>query len=395
MRFLLLEKIPEVSKDLQNHWKYANAKERREIANQIISEFGDPGLDTVKDAIIYSFDNFGIDPDENKFFSYFDKLGKCAQSRYSRNVYKLVDMVLHDEIDLGNLDKHFFVPSFYDRNIEEFEFTAKAFDVFTHPEQLSKYFKDTTGMEPSLLYADDGTILPAGNESTIDDENTIYGMIQSLSNGGENDVNSNHNSDSNNYTLYDFCKKINLSIDRVDELIPALISKYYNDTDEIYRPKKSMNDYMKLSREVINGGSSSKKSKLTTKQIQKIKSQKSYNTVSEIPPYEEKYGNVVFVNTVRGNNDKYGRPILNMSNQRQFVAYNGSEWDIIDPDEYSIISVENEYGSNVRKEFLSSKILSTLTDKIRVTADIEKFLDTKVDTKRLKAGGKSAIDSYI
>ena len=75
-------------------------------------------------------------------------------------------------------------PSLYHRNIQDFKYTIKLFEILNDEDRLKSYIKNTDIVNFSDLYDKSGKIKPAGDKNTADDFETLVGVIESWSNEG-------------------------------------------------------------------------------------------------------------------------------------------------------------------------------------------------------------------
>ncbi len=88
---------------------------------------------------------------------------------------------------MADVNAYLLNPSLYDRSIAEFVYTVKAFETVLDPAKLSKFFHDTNKIDVNEFF-DGDSIKPAGSANDADNTNTIYGVIESWAQGGENDA---------------------------------------------------------------------------------------------------------------------------------------------------------------------------------------------------------------
>lgn len=189
MRFLLLEKIPQITPEEIKKWDTASDKVRGQMGTDIINRFELNAAKNMMQPLRKSFVKFGIDPKTNPFIEFTDKL--CQKVPLKKNDDVLFDILVDKYTSREvNLDHDYLVDaSLYSRTPEEFEYTLFVFETVLNPSQLSKYFKDTKNISVKQLY-DGGRIKPAGDESTADDTSTLFGTVESWS--GEDRENNAH-----------------------------------------------------------------------------------------------------------------------------------------------------------------------------------------------------------
>lgn len=201
MRFLLLEKAPQPSEEQINSWEIADQREKEKIVRQLVQQF--PGKSRIMGSVIDSFRKscytFGIDPSYNGFMQFYDTLSHAVplNNNVDNCLSTLIDLVAKRDIAMPRMKgsgkesdyirQWFFEESLYHRNPKDFAYTVKAFETVSNPSLVSKYFKNPKGISIDQFFDQSGNIKPAGSPATADDTNTIYGVIESWSNGGENE----------------------------------------------------------------------------------------------------------------------------------------------------------------------------------------------------------------
>ena len=205
MRFRLVERIEDIPEDYYAEWRTADNKRKELIAREVLQKLGDTQqereeLTNVAEAFIKSCYRFGIDFSLNPFMKYLALLVKKIrlEPKHDDYVSALVDLVesgsvLKESMKKALADKeHWLVnESLFYRSVADFIYTAKILEIVTTKTQLSKFFKNTEVVKEEELYEDNkigGRIKPAGNESTAEDTTTIYGTVENWADGGENDA---------------------------------------------------------------------------------------------------------------------------------------------------------------------------------------------------------------
>ena len=189
MRFLMFEDFPQITdKDIEK-WKTADDKQRGKMVTNIIKSYNQEELDNIRPSIRKSLYRYGIDPDKNPFIPFFDALAETNNitKDYDNLVSAMIDLAEKGDITVDSGYDYQLHPSLWERTKEDFVYTLKAFDVVSDENKLKRYFKNVDGIDISALMNEDGSIKPAGSEATSFDEGTIFGTIESWSNGGDND----------------------------------------------------------------------------------------------------------------------------------------------------------------------------------------------------------------
>lgn len=233
-------------------WNSANDDRRELIVREILQSLGSNETERKQllefvDSFRHSCYEYGIEPDANPFIYYIQALVKNIKTSSKEDSYinRLVELVSAGEVSQDRIKEayrskdHFLMnPSLFFRNEKDFEYTVKIFDIVMSPTRLKTFIKDTSVVDINELYQDGkegGKIKPAGNESTSYDTGTIYGVVEAWSEG--------------------------------------------NEVDDSVKSSKT----------------SSKKINYTKAQLEKIKQEKYFSDVSQIPEEEAWEGNVVYV----------------------------------------------------------------------------------------------------
>ena len=195
MRFLLLENVPQITNEMVALWKAGDQAIRDILVDHIIQQYSHKELENIKSSIRKSFYAYGIDTNTNPFIAFFDTLAKTNNitKEYNALVSVMIDLTERRDIkvDIKSRSAGYLThPSLWNRNVEDFTYTLRAFDVVQDKNKLKKYFKRIDGIDISGFMLPDGSIKPAGSEATADDMDTIYGTIEFWSNKGKNDKES-------------------------------------------------------------------------------------------------------------------------------------------------------------------------------------------------------------
>ncbi len=200
MRFLLLEDdrfnsqygiTPELIHEFEN----ADNKRKETIVRVIANKMKDPYVKNLLNAFRKSCIDYGIDSNKNPFMTLIPKLGKTAKvdAKHDEHVCSLIDLSLdgtvpRDTLQTTGSGEYLLEPSLFHRNVQEFIYTVKAFEIALDPNKLSKYFHDWEHISTADLYDKSGRIKPAGGPNTHDDMGTIFGTIESWGgvDGGNN-----------------------------------------------------------------------------------------------------------------------------------------------------------------------------------------------------------------
>ena len=191
MRFLLLEDdrfnsqygiTPDLIKEFEN----ADNKRKETIVRIIANKMKDPYVNNLMNAFRKSCIDYGIDSNKNPFMTLIPKLGKMAKvdSKHDEHVCALIDLSLDGSIPRETLQttgkgEYLLEPSLFHRNVKEFIYTVRAFEMALNPQKLSKFFHKWEDISTEDFYDKSGRIKPAGGPDTHDDTGTIFGTIES------------------------------------------------------------------------------------------------------------------------------------------------------------------------------------------------------------------------
>jgi hypothetical protein len=224
VRFLLLEAEPATTSNnkvetkddrseavlnsFYKEWKTADKMRREVILREILQRMGSDSqtrkrLLQLVDPFRTSCYKYGIKSIENPFMEYFEELAEVKDLKFDKqqvsNINTLVmmsesDMFLRNRVQQTGRGKKSYLlnPTLFYRNGKDFAYTVQIIENVLEPSKLSKYFKDIKDISIDQLIDGDevkGKIKPAGNESTADDINTIYGQVEAWAGeNGENDA---------------------------------------------------------------------------------------------------------------------------------------------------------------------------------------------------------------
>lgn len=191
MRFLLLEDdrfnsqygiTPELIQEFEN----ADNKRKGAIVSVIANKMEDPYLKNLLNAFRKSCIDYGIDSNKNPFMTLIPKLGRIAKvdAQHDEHVCALIDLSLDGTVSPETLQTaskgdYLLNPSLFHRNVKEFIYTVKAFEIVLNPQKLSKYFHNWEDISIADFFDKSGNIKPAGGPDTHDDTGTIFGTIES------------------------------------------------------------------------------------------------------------------------------------------------------------------------------------------------------------------------
>lgn len=211
MRFRLNEApVPNGDEETRNdsydvwvkEWDSADDKRREVIIREILQSLGSTPderkrLAQFADSFRHSCFEFGIEPESNPFIYYIQALVKNNKTSDKEDAYvnRLVELVSTGDVSQDRIKeayrskKHFLMnPSIFYRNEKDFEYTVKIFDIVMSPTRLKSFIDDVSVVNIAQLYEGDkegGKIKQAGSESTAYDTNTIYGVVEAWSEGNE------------------------------------------------------------------------------------------------------------------------------------------------------------------------------------------------------------------
>ena len=290
MRFRLVEYMTniDIPEEYYTEWRTADAKRKELIAREILQRMGSneqerKALTNVAEAFIKSCFRFGITYPQNPFINYIPTIAKKVklEPKHDDYISALIDLVesgsvLRESVikSLTNKDSYLVNESLFYRSVADFIYTAKILEIVTTKTQLSKFFKDTSVVKEEELYEDNrvgGRIKPAGNENTPDNQlnGTIYGTVEKWSDGGENDAGG-------------------------------------------HEDRTSAKDNKKYSPQTL----------------ERIKENKRYNNVSEIPESEEYEGNIVYVYF---SNEHDSKDIDFNNFVDTWLQYRNGKWGVYNP----------------------------------------------------------------
>ena len=284
MRIQLLEAEGETLDRYVDEWRTADKKRKEVIVREVLQNIGETpqerqALLNVVNGFRKSCQNFGVSDLKNPFINFLRILVKSIKLEPKHDAYisALVDLVESGTVrrdlmfklkpsDKNDDSKRGYLihPSLYYRNVNDFIYTVKIFETVLTPHILKSFFKNTEGITTDELWTEDGKkIKPAGSPDTANDVDTIYGVVEMWSDGGENDLD---NGTKNNKTQ-----------DR----------------------------------------------RLGQRELNRIKKEKRYNNLSDIPDSEHRDGNVVYVNFIEHGSE----PNLDPSNYVDtWMQYKNGKW---------------------------------------------------------------------
>lgn len=361
MKFLLLENIPTITDKFKNNWLKATSTERNDAVSKIIDYMKKPGLNNIAVAIKDNFETNGIDPKTNKFYELLNNLKFAPTASMNDNFRTLTDLQNRGLVDVTHkyLTEY---PSLYNRSPQDFEYTVNAFEIVLDPQEVSKYFKDTTYIDiDQFIDPDTDEVLPAGKKGDEPTE-SIYGVIEEWSKGNESDESYKEEK----YSIQDALNHFNVAEDKYDETLIQWTRDSWNYLEKFnYKPKKNnLNYYLDLINQYIND---SGVKRLTNAEKDNIRNRKSYNTTDDATEaHENKEGNIVFIRAKEYSADdqfnlsQYGtttKPnIENVLND--YFIYTGGKWVL-----YSEYQKNKSTNSKNYYEFLKSKTVSVVSNK--------------------------------
>lgn len=374
MKIQLIEDYRDLLTDKRiKEYSETNKETQRKFVNQIIQEYGNPSLQNIKDVIEDAFRVYGIDPSKNPFVDYFDRVDFQVDSSMKSNFYKLLDMW---KMDLVDLDGQWYTEeSLFDRNEKDFEYTVNAFEVANNPKELGKYLKDTTDITIDSLYDENGNIKPAGNATTAKDTDTIYGTIESWASNEEGNDNRIKYREYGSYSLRDVMRRFNIADKDALQTISGWIKKYWQieGIQKWYNPKSKDPDYYVSKLTEILGDSSFKP--LSAAEKDRIRKQRSYLTLDEIPDKEKKEGNIVFLRELEHlpGNRSYTDAEFYSNNVNDFVIYADGKWKL-----YSDY-IENRPSKNQlstdKQRLYTERDIEDISNKYSIITGILQILD--------------------
>lgn len=184
---ILKESIPRISLETINRWDTMEDNEKEKIIDKLIDRYNKPGLENIREAIKICCYQHGLNPQTNKFIQLFDKFNFPLTTEHNQYIKQLNQLFMTDNIDLTK--DYLSLESLYneDRDLEDFTYTVRLFDIVNTPYKLKQFFKNTDEIDESDLFLPNSKIIkPVGGEG--DGLETLYGTVESWSGqSGEND----------------------------------------------------------------------------------------------------------------------------------------------------------------------------------------------------------------
>ena len=371
MIFRLVESVPKISKDLLDKWDKASPKEKDNYLDAILNAYKNPALFNIRPSIYRNFSYFGIDPENNPFMKLLDELEFSPKSEYIDNFNKLSELQQAHDVDLSH--DYLREESLYDRNVQDFEYTVFAFETVMNPQELSKYFIDTTDISADQFRDDNGDILPAGKKGDTGLD-TIYGIIEQW--GTKDNGESNVPSETPNfkYTLNDVFKYFKVPVAQQGSVAKLWVTKYFIRIKELVTTEHSdAKYYADEALKILT----TDKIKLSEKTKNDVLKSKNYGTPDDVPAKERYEGNIVYLREKEHQSTGY----INIGDP-EYCVYHDGEW--ISFDKYA-----REQALDKKSILLNTKLVSVVNNKVEATAGIVRGIDM-IDSEVRKSAKTSS-----
>lgn len=370
MRIRLLEDFPVFDEETIKNYSRMNDSEKVQIVDDYIEKSGNNNIRPLKNTIRYTFDRWGIDPDKNDFYNYWWKLSFTPKGKELQNFDDFTQMVSDKEIK--NIYKDWFNDeTLFDRTPQEFEYTVKAFEIASNPQELRKFFKDTTNIGIEDFYSDDGKIKSAGNSRTADDVNTIYGTIESWSSSSdENSLDNDLKHDEiGSYSLRDVLNRFSISDKDAVKVVSKWISDYgtSSKTTNFYIPDKE-NDTAYYVDKFVKIMSLEQLKPLTKEQENKIKQKYTFDHIRAIPKDYWVDGNIIYLKKLY----HLSRP-SDLMEFDDFAIFKDGEWQKYN--DYIKQQPNKNLLSEAKKKLLTERDIEDDSSKYSVVAGVMYILD--------------------
>lgn len=361
MKIILLESIPNISKEQLNAWDNANDNQKEVIINKIISQYNNKSLKNILPAIKINFLQSGINPQINDFMQLLDNLTINLKPAHTEYFTQLHYLYLKDHIDITK--PYFNNPSLYNRSLWDFSYTVRIYDLVVNRYKLKKYFKDTTEIKEKELFipGSNNEIKPVqkGSKST----DTLYGLVTEWSKN--NNPKDTDKTASNYFSLADAFKYFKIDYNNqntVFKKILYLFKNYYNKLD--INKNYSYDTYIGLLTDIVKTNTTKT---LSPTQLDKIKIRdhaRSFENDLQTDPELCEEGTVIYVNTLRHEDGPVDYNIVD-----GYFIYHNNDWHAYDPNQTSKAPVRKY------QKLLSMKTISDLSDKESILIGIIKSLE--------------------
>ena len=357
MRFRLVESVPKISKDLLDKWDKASPKQKDTYLDAILNAYKNPDLVNIRPAIYRNFSYFGIDPEKNPFMALLDELEFSPKSEYIDNFNKLSELQQAHNVDLSH--DYLREESLYDRNVHDFAYTVFAFETVMDPQELSKYFNDTTGISADQFRADNGDILPAGKKGDTGLD-TIYGVIEQWGTKENGESNVPSSPSDFKYTLNDVFKYFKVPVAQQGSVAKLWVTSYFIRTKELVDAANSDSKY--YADEALKVLTTDKV-KLSDRTKNDVIKSKNFGTPSDVPAKERYEGNIVYLRE----REHQSTGDINIGDP-EYCVYHDGEWVAFD-------KYAREQALDKKSILLNTKLISVVNNKVEATAGIVRGID--------------------
>ncbi len=368
MKILLLEELPIFDKETVKNYKTMDDFEKEEIVTEFIQKSENKNLTMLRETIKYTFDRWGLDPNKNQFYDYWLEFPFSPKGKEFQSLDDFVQMVSDGKVSDVSKD-YYKEESLFNRTPQEFEYTVNAFELVDDPQEIKKYFKDTTYISVDQFYDETGKIKPAGNSSTAKDIDTIYGTIEQWSvgeNGADNDIT---HYEVGSYSLSDVLKRFNISNKEVIPVITDWIKDYgtLSKTTRFYMPdrKRDMAYYVNKFTQIMNF---KQLEPLTKEQKKSIMQKSMYSTIEDIPGKVAVDGKIIFLRELH----HLSRPTDEME-FNDFAIYKNGNWQRYD--DYISKQTSGKNLSAAKNRLMTDRDIEEVGNKYSIVAGIMYLLD--------------------
>ena len=360
---ILKEALPQINNEDIKKWSKASHSEKMQILNKLLPQYGKSDLKNIIDAILFDFDNYGIDPTKNPFIELIGKFTFPLTKKHNAYLQKLTQLRSQKSVDVSK--DYLTLKSLYDRNMEDFIYTVVLFDTVNDRAKLNKFFKNTTEIKESDLFVKGTNVIkPAGNKG--DGTDTLYGTVESWS-GKDGSNNASYKDD--RFTLNQAFKAqgIKSSDQQRFKLSMWIQNSFTNITKEINLNQSDVNYYidrinllLKTLPEIV---------RLNADKAKEIKQKFSYTSINHIPKKCRLLNNIVYCKYLTI--DKESNPINSYMDDNNslddFVIYTPTGW--------------KEYGKYVIQAKKEHSFINKLKHKLLTTTCIEDIQNENIIAK--------------
>lgn len=361
---IINESIPKISEDTIKQWDKLMPTEQKKIAQEIVDQYNKPELNNIFPAIFANLDYHGIDPEENPYIEFLDKLKFKPQKSDLTNFVALNALITAGKVDL----KHDYLTekSLYDRSEKDFNYTVNIFETILDRAKLSKYFDNITDISIYPLYDDSGDILPAGLNNETGD--TIYNVIEEW----DKQYNSSQEKSSSQelkYSLQDALNEFKVPSNLYAEVCKRWVYRYFPGIYDYVTPDyDDFTYYRDRVFDILSRG----KIKFSKTDRDAYRREWRYRTLNDIPSTAEKEGRIVYVENPEDDDIEVA---MNILEEEKYYIYHNKDWQ-------RVVDYLNSISYKQRDTLLNTKSISIINDKASVTAGIVRVID-KIDSEEI------------